>query len=262
MAGKSTYMRQIALITIMAQAGSFVPASYASIGIIDQVFTRIGAFDDLASGQSTFMVEMVELANILNNASPRSLILLDEIGRGTSTYDGYSIAKSVIEFLHNRGKIGVRTLFATHYHQLTALEEKLKRVKNYHIAVKEEGHELVFLRKIVPGATDRSYGIHVARLAGVPEKVIERANEILKELERENILAENEDNENGKKRKGKTTARYTQMMLFDPGSNKENSAQADNTPGPLEVALNELNVDGMTPIEALNKLHELKKLLE
>lgn len=260
MAGKSTYMRQIALIAIMAQVGSFVPASYASIGIIDQVFTRIGAFDDLASGQSTFMVEMVELANILNNASPRSLVLLDEIGRGTSTYDGYSIAKAVVEFLHNRGKVGVRALFATHYHQLTALEEKLKRVKNYHIAVKEEGHELVFLRKIVPGATDRSYGIQVARLAGVPEKVIERANEILKELERENVLEEDEDDNNGKKRKSKATARYTQMMLFDPGNNGENSAEV-NRPSPVETALRKLNVEEMTPIEALNKLHELKRLL-
>ena len=260
MAGKSTYMRQTALIAIMAQAGSFVPASHASIGIIDQVFTRIGAFDDLASGQSTFMVEMVELANILNNASPRSLVLLDEIGRGTSTYDGYSIAKSVVEFLHNRGKVGVRALFATHYHQLTALEEKLKRVKNYHIAVKEEGHELVFLRKIVPGATDRSYGIHVARLAGVPEKVIERANEILKELEKENVLEDAEDSENGKKRKSKATARYTQMMLFDPGSGAD-SAQASRS-GPVEAALRILNVEEMTPIEALNKLHELKRLLD
>ncbi|AKB82522.1 DNA mismatch repair protein MutS [Methanosarcina barkeri 3] len=260
MAGKSTYMRQTALIAIMAQVGSFVPASYASIGIIDQVFTRIGAFDDLASGQSTFMVEMVELANILNNASPRSLVLLDEIGRGTSTYDGYSIAKAVVEFLHNRGKVGVRALFATHYHQLTALEEKLKRVKNYHIAVKEEGHELVFLRKIVPGATDRSYGIQVARLAGVPEKVIERANEILKDLERENVLEEAEDGNNGKKRKSKATARYTQMMLFDHGNNDENPAEV-NRPSPVETALRKLNVEEMTPIEALNKLHELKRLL-
>ncbi len=260
MAGKSTYMRQTALIAIMAQAGSFVPASHASIGIIDQVFTRIGAFDDLASGQSTFMVEMVELANILNNATPRSLVLLDEIGRGTSTYDGYSIAKSVVEFLHNRGKVGVRALFATHYHQLTALEEKLKRVKNYHIAVKEEGHELVFLRKIVPGATDRSYGIHVARLAGVPEKVIERANEILKELEKENMLEDAEDSENGKKRKSKATARYTQMMLFDPGSGAD-PAQASRS-DPVEAALRKLNVEKMTPIEALNKLHELKRLLD
>jgi len=261
MAGKSTYMRQTALIAIMAQTGSFVPASHASIGIVDQVFTRIGAFDDLASGQSTFMVEMVELANILNNASPRSLVLLDEIGRGTSTYDGYSIAKAVVEFLHNRGKVGVRALFATHYHQLTALEEKLKRVKNYHIAVKEEGHELVFLRKIVPGATDRSYGIHVARLAGVPEKVIERANEILKELEKENVFEEVEDSENGKKKKSKATARYTQMMLFDPGSSGGSSAQA-NRSGPVEAALRKLNVEEMTPIEALNKLHELKRILD
>ncbi|MDR7665129.1 DNA mismatch repair protein MutS [Methanosarcina sp. Z-7115] len=260
MAGKSTYMRQTALIAIMAQAGSFVPASHASIGIIDQVFTRIGAFDDLASGQSTFMVEMVELANILNNTTPRSLVLLDEIGRGTSTYDGYSIAKSVVEFLHNRGKVGVRALFATHYHQLTALEEKLKRVKNYHIAVKEEGHELVFLRKIVPGATDRSYGIHVARLAGVPEKVIDRANEILKELEKENMLEDAEDSENGKKRKSKATARYTQMMLFDPGSGA-NPAPASRSDS-VEAALRKLNVEKMTPIEALNKLHELKRLLD
>lgn len=260
MAGKSTYMRQTALIAIMAQVGSFVPASYASIGIIDQVFTRIGAFDDLASGQSTFMVEMVELANILNNASPRSLVLLDEIGRGTSTYDGYSIAKAVVEFLHNRGKVGVRALFATHYHQLTALEEKLKRVKNYHIAVKEEGHELVFLRKIVPGATDKSYGIQVARLAGVPEKVIERANEILKELEKENVLEEAEESENGKKRKSKATARYTQMMLFDPESSGGSSTKVDR-PSPVEAVLRKLNVEEMTPIEALNKLHELKRLL-
>jgi DNA mismatch repair protein MutS len=261
MAGKSTYMRQTALIAIMAQAGSFVPASYASIGIIDQVFTRIGAFDDLASGQSTFMVEMVELANILNNASPRSLVLLDEIGRGTSTYDGYSIAKAVVEFLHDRGRVGIRALFATHYHQLTVLEERLKRVKNYHVAVKEEGHELVFLRKIVPGATDRSYGIQVARLAGVPEKVIERANEILKELERESVLEEVEDGKNGKKRKSKATARYTQMMLFDPGNGGGNSREA-NRISPVETSLRKLNVEEMTPIEALNKLHELKRLLD
>ncbi|MDD3246915.1 MAG: DNA mismatch repair protein MutS [Methanosarcina sp.] len=260
MAGKSTYMRQTALIAIMAQAGSFVPASHTSIGMIDQVFTRIGAFDDLASGQSTFMVEMVELANILNNASPRSLVLLDEIGRGTSTYDGYSIAKAVVEFLHNRGKVGIRALFATHYHQLTALEEKLKRVKNYHIAVKEDGHELVFLRKIVPGATDKSYGIQVARLAGVPEKVIERANEILKELERENVFEEAEDDETGKKRKSKASARYTQMMLFDPGSGSGNSERTKGL-SPVEAALKKINVDEMTPIEAMNKLHELKKLL-
>jgi len=242
MAGKSTYMRQIALIVIMAQTGCFVPASYASVGIVDRVFTRVGAFDDLASGQSTFMIEMVELANILNNATHKSLILLDEIGRGTSTFDGYSIARSVVEFIHNRGRVGVRSLFATHYHQLTSLEGSLKRVRNYHIAVKEEGHDLVFLRKIVPGATDKSYGIHVARLAGVPLKVTQRAKEVLSEVESESLG-----------HKGKSSATYTQLMLFDPGSSEALQ------PNPVVETLKELNIDDMTPLEALNKLHELKK---
>ncbi len=239
MAGKSTYMRQTALIVIMAQIGSFVPASYASVGMVDRIFTRVGAFDDLASGQSTFMVEMIELANILNNATPRSLILLDEIGRGTSTYDGYSIAKSVVEFIHNKDRAGVRSLFATHYHQLTAVEGTLKRVKNYHIAVKEEGSELVFLRKIVPGATDKSYGIHVARLAGVPLKVTQRAKEILKEVENGSAIS-----------RGKDSGRYTQIMLFDSSDKKES---------PVIEELRNLNVEAMTPLEALNALAELKK---
>lgn len=239
MAGKSTYMRQTALIVIMAQIGSFVPASYASVGMVDRIFTRVGAFDDLASGQSTFMVEMIELANILNNATPRSLILLDEIGRGTSTYDGYSIAKSVVEFIHNKDRAGVRSLFATHYHQLTAVEGTLKRVKNYHIAVKEEGSELVFLRKIVPGATDKSYGIHVARLAGVPLKVTQRAKEILKEVENGSAIS-----------RGKDSGRYTQIMLFDSSDKKES---------PVIEKLRNLNVEAMTPLEALNALAELKK---
>ncbi len=238
MAGKSTYMRQTALIIIMAQMGSFVPASYASVGIVDRIFTRVGAFDDLASGQSTFMIEMVELANILNNATPRSLVLLDEIGRGTSTYDGYSIAKAVVEFIHNKDRVGVRSLFATHYHQLTALEGTLKRVRNYHIAVKEEGNDLVFLRKIIPGATDKSYGIHVARLAGVPLKVTQRAREILKEAE------------NGSAIVGKGSAKYTQLVLFEPEAPKE---------PPVIEELKKLNVDAMTPIEALNALAELRK---
>jgi DNA mismatch repair protein MutS len=240
MAGKSTYMRQSALIVIMAQIGSFVPASYASIGIVDRIFTRVGAFDDLASGQSTFMVEMVELANILNNATPKSLILLDEIGRGTSTFDGYSIAQAVVEFIHNKGRSGVRSLFATHYHQLTSLEGTLKRVKNYHIAVKEEGHDLVFLRKIVPGATDKSYGIHVARLAGVPLIVTRRAKEVLKEIE---LKAPGN--------KSKHSARYTQVMLFDPG--------AANSFDPVLEELRNLDIEKMTPIEALNSLYRLKK---
>lgn len=239
MAGKSTYMRQNALIMIMAQLGSFVPASYASVGIVDRIFTRVGAFDDLASGQSTFMIEMVELANILNNATPKSFILLDEIGRGTSTYDGFSIAKAVVEFIHNKDRVGVRSLFATHYHQLTAVEGVLKRVKNYHIAVKEEGSDLVFLRKIIPGATDRSYGIHVARLAGVPLKVTQRAKEILKELEDGSAIV-----------RGKDSARYTQVVLFGAEEKKES---------PVVEELKNLNVDAMTPLEALNALAAMKK---
>jgi DNA mismatch repair protein MutS len=254
MAGKSTYMRQTALIVIMAQVGSFVPASHASIGIVDRVFTRVGAFDDLASGQSTFMVEMVELANILNNSTPKSLLLLDEIGRGTSTYDGYSIAKAVVEYIHNKSKVGVRSMFATHYHQLTELEGTLKRVKNLHIAVKEEGDDLVFLRKIVPGATDRSYGIHVARLAGVPHAVTSRAKEVLREIESESAI-----NREGrpKKGKGKSTARYTQLMLFDGGS----SSKAD-VMHPVLEELKSLDVNILTPVDALNMINSLKKLLD
>ncbi|WNY27806.1 DNA mismatch repair protein MutS [Methanolapillus ohkumae] len=272
MAGKSTYMRQVAMIVLMAQAGSFVPASYAKIGIVDRIFTRIGAYDDLAAGQSTFMVEMVELSNILNNAGERSLILLDEIGRGTSTYDGYSIAKAVTEFIHNKDKKGIRTLFATHYHQLTALENKLKRLKNYHIAVLETGKDLVFLRKILPGATDKSYGIHVAKLAGVPDKVIERSSEILRELENENMI-ENESEGDGKKKRG---ARYTQLLLVDPSAENERVVEKviervvekvvekhieDPDTAAVKVELAALNVDHMTPVEALLKLGEIKKKL-
>ncbi len=243
MAGKSTFMRQTALIVVMAQIGSFVPATYASIGLVDRIFTRVGAFDDLASGQSTFMIEMVELANILNNATPKSLILLDEIGRGTSTYDGFSIAKAVVEFIHNKDRVGVRSLFATHYHQLTTLSSVLKRVKNFHVAVKEEGNDLVFLRKIIPGATDRSYGIHVARLAGVPLKVTQRAKEILKEVENASSIG-----------RGKDSAKYTQLMLFGADDTEKES--------PVVEELRKLNVEAMTPLEALNALAGLKKRAE
>ncbi|MHC1576530.1 MAG: DNA mismatch repair protein MutS [Methanosarcinaceae archaeon] len=250
MAGKSTYMRQVALTIIMAQAGSFVPASHASIGIVDRVFTRVGAFDDLASGQSTFMVEMVELANILNNATPKSLVLLDEIGRGTSTYDGYSIAKAVVEYIHNKGRVGVRSMFATHYHQLTEIASGMKRVKNYHIAVKEVGDDLVFLRKIVPGATDRSYGIHVARLAGVPRQVTRRAEEILDDIENESIISK----ESGVEARRKSDARYAQMVLFDP-----DSSYASGQPDPVVEELKSLDIDQLTPLDALNRLYELQK---
>lgn len=255
MAGKSTYMRQIAMIVVMAQAGSFVPAAYAKIGVVDRIFTRIGAHDNLAGGKSTFMIEMVELANILNNADERNLILLDEIGRGTSTYDGYSIAKAVVEYIHNKDKKGVRTLFATHYHQLTALENKLKRLKNFHIAVLETGNDLVFLRKIVPGATDKSYGIHVARLAGVPGKVNERAAEILKEIENENLA---EEEGRGKKR----AARYTQLLLFDPENGGEERIVEKYIEHPilneLKTEFEDLDVNNMTPLQALLKLEEVK----
>ena len=182
MAGKSTYMRQTALIVLMAQIGSFVPASSANIGIVDRIFTRVGASDDLASGQSTFMVEMNEVANILRNATSNSLLILDEIGRGTSTFDGLSIAWAVVEHISNTKLIGAKTLFATHYHELTELEGKLSGVNNYCIAVKEKGDDIVFLRKIIKGGADKSYGIQVAKLAGLPDSVIERAKEIVNEL--------------------------------------------------------------------------------
>jgi DNA mismatch repair protein MutS len=183
MAGKSTYIRQTAILVIMAQMGSFVPAQSAEIGSVDRVFTRVGASDDLARGRSTFMVEMEETANILNNATPRSLIVLDEIGRGTSTFDGISIAWAVAEHLHNHPGVKARTLFATHYHELTDLALTLRGVKNYNVLAKEQGDRVVFLRKIVPGGADKSYGIQVARLAGLPEAVVERAREILGNLE-------------------------------------------------------------------------------
>ena len=188
MAGKSTYMRQVALITLMAQVGSFVPAESSKIGVVDKIFTRVGASDDLSMGQSTFMVEMMEVANILKEATSNSLVILDEIGRGTSTYDGLSIAWAVAEFIADKEKCGAKTLFATHYHELTELENKLEGIKNYSIAVKEKGEDIIFLRKIVRGGTDESYGIHVARLAGVPKDVTSKANEILRSLERKNIL--------------------------------------------------------------------------
>jgi DNA mismatch repair protein MutS len=188
MAGKSTFIRQVALITLLAHTGSFVPAAAARIGLVDRIFTRIGASDDLARGQSTFMVEMTETANILNNAGARSLVILDEIGRGTSTFDGLSLAWSIVEYLHN--VVGAKTLFATHYHELTELAARLPRVRNFNVAVREWNEQIVFLRKIVEGATDKSYGIQVARLAGVPKAVLDRAKEILSNLEESELTPE------------------------------------------------------------------------
>ena len=204
MAGKSTYMRQVALITLMAQVGSFVPAECAKIGVVDKIFTRVGASDDLSMGQSTFMVEMMEVANILKEATSNSLVILDEIGRGTSTYDGLSIAWAVAEFIADKEKCGAKTLFATHYHELTELENKLDGIKNYSIAVKEKGEDIVFLRKIVKGGTDESYGIHVAKLAGVPKDVTKKANEILSSLERKNVLTGKKQEKQDKKQVERT----------------------------------------------------------
>lgn len=243
MAGKSTYMRSVALICIMAQSGSFVPADAAEIGLLDRIFTRVGASDDLAGGQSTFMVEMVELAYILRHVTDRSLVILDEIGRGTSTVDGYSIARSVLEFLHGRRSIGPKTLFATHFHRLVEVESELKRVRNYHFAVRETDDEITFLRKLIPGATDRSYGIHVARLAGVPEKVLTRARTILSET-----LAEEERGESPGKRK----PRYTQLLLMDSGGEEKRNH-------PVLSDLKTIDLNTMSPIDALNTLAELKK---
>jgi DNA mismatch repair protein MutS len=252
MSGKSTYMRQTALIVLMAQMGSFVPAKQASIGTVDRIFTRVGAFDDLTSGQSTFMVEMLELANILNTSTSKSLVLMDEIGRGTSTFDGLSIAWAVAEYIHNIGRKGVKTLFATHYHQLTELESSLKRVKNSHVAVKEERDEIIFLRKVVPGATDKSYGIQVAKLAGIPKEVISRSKEILAEIEAQNIAIG--DGAQEKPRKGRGRPRYTQVLLL--------GEQDDVPKKEILKEIEDLDVHKMTPLEAIHKLDELKKKLK
>ena len=243
MAGKSTYMRQVALITLMAQIGSYVPASSARIGVVDKIFTRVGASDDLSMGQSTFMVEMMEVATILKEATANSLVILDEIGRGTSTYDGLSIAWAVAEHIADTSLCGAKTLFATHYHELTELEEKIEGVKNYSIAVKEKGEDIVFLRKIVNGGTDESYGVHVARLAGVPTNVTKKANEILKTLERRNIL----NNKAIEKESKKVVAGQVDMFNFKLA----------------EVAseFDKIDVNSLTPIDALNTLVRLKEKL-
>ncbi len=239
MAGKSTYMRQVALIVLMAQMGSFVPARSAKIGLVDRVFTRIGASDDLASGQSTFMVEMAEVASILKYATARSLLILDEIGRGTSTYDGMAIARAVLEYAANPRRLGAKTLFATHYHELSTMEQKLPNVKNYNIAVKKRGDQMIFLRKIVPGATDDSYGIEVAKLAGIPNVVINRAREILEELEAEGVV----------------------HAPVQPKEPEDQVSMMDLTGQQIISALSAITVETLTPIEAMNELYKLKKLL-
>jgi len=252
MAGKSTYMRQTALITLMAQVGSFVPARSANIGLVDRIFTRVGASDDLASGQSTFMVEMNEVANILRHATKDSLLVLDEIGRGTSTYDGLSIAWAVVEYIAGSGLSGAKTLFATHYHELTELEGKLAGVNNYSIAVQEKGDTIIFLRKIIRGSAGQSYGIQVAKLAGVPDQVIDRAKEIVKELEQTDITQHIK--KIGRKER---TEDPVQLSLFDT----MNIMTVEEKESEVEKALKEADLSNMTPIQALNLLYELQKML-
>ena len=241
MAGKSTYMRQVALIALMAQVGSFVPASFARIGVVDKIFTRVGASDDLSMGQSTFMVEMMEVATILKEATSNSLVILDEIGRGTSTYDGLSIAWAVAEYISDKERCGAKTLFATHYHELIGLEDKLEGIKNYSIAVKEKGEDIIFLRKIVPGGTDESYGVHVARLAGVPQDVTKRANEILKTLERKSIISEKAMQKEEKKQVN------GQLDMF-------NFKLAE-----VASEIDKIDLNTLTPIDALNTLVKIKE---
>lgn len=244
MAGKSTYMRQVALIVLMAQVGSFVPAASARIGIVDGIYTRVGASDDLTSGQSTFMVEMSEVANILKEATEKSLLILDEIGRGTSTYDGMSIARAVIEYIADRKKLGAKTLFATHYHELTDLEELIPCVKNYNVAVKKRGEDIVFLRRIIPGGVDESYGIEVSKLAGIPRWVIDRAYEVLSSLEEGQTVSE---------AKVKTRAK--------PKEESEQLYFIDEKAEAIKKRLRGADPNTLTPIEALNLIYELKKLL-
>ena len=244
MAGKSTYMRQVALIVLMAQVGSFVPAASARIGIVDGIYTRVGASDDLTTGQSTFMVEMSEVANILKEATEKSLLILDEIGRGTSTYDGMSIARAVIEYIADRKKLGAKTLFATHYHELTELEELIPCVKNYNVAVKKRGEDIVFLRRIIPGGVDESYGIEVSKLAGIPRWVIDRAYEVLSSLEEWQTVSE---------AKVKTRAK--------PKEESEQLYFIDEKAEAIKKRLRGADPNTLTPIEALNLIYELKKML-
>ena len=244
MAGKSTYMRQVALIVLMAQVGSFVPAASARIGIVDGIYTRVGASDDLTTGQSTFMVEMSEVANILKEATEKSLLILDEIGRGTSTYDGMSIARAVIEYIADRKKLGAKTLFATHYHELTELEELIPCVKNYNVAVKKRGEDIVFLRRIIPGGVDESYGIEVSKLAGIPRWVIDRAYEVLSSLEEGQAVSE---------ARVKTRAK--------PREESEQLYFIDEKAETIKKRLRQADPNTLTPIEALNLIYELKKLL-
>jgi len=249
MAGKSALLRQTALITIMAQIGSFVPAESAHIGITDKIFTRVGASDNISLGESTFMVEMTEAASILNNLSERSLVLFDELGRGTSTYDGISIAWAIIEYIHENARHHARTLFATHYHELNEMERLFQRVKNYNVSVKEADGKVIFIRKLVPGGSEHSFGIHVAKIAGMVPSVVKRAEQVLHELERNNS--------------GDGISRPQTQTIHDSGTHQLSFFQLDD-PVLSQVRDEILNIDvnALTPLEALNKLNDIKKILK
>jgi DNA mismatch repair protein MutS len=249
MSGKSAVLRQTALIVLMAQMGSYVPAAEATIGLVDKIFTRVGASDNISSGESTFMLEMNETASIMNNISERSLILLDEIGRGTSTYDGISIAWSLAEFLHNNKKANPKTLFATHYHELNELAEKYPRIANFHVSTKEVGNKVIFLRKLVSGGSEHSFGIHVAAMAGMPRAIVERAQEILIELEKKSIDA---SKANTKSQTAKIAPQAYQLSIFET---------VDPVLGKLKETITALELNTMTPIECMIKLNELKKMI-
>jgi len=247
MSGKSALLRQTALITLMAQMGSFVPAKSASIGLVDKVFTRVGASDNISSGESTFMVEMNETASILNNLSDRSLILLDEIGRGTSTYDGISIAWAIAEYLHQHPKFKAKTLFATHYHELNEMSTAFERIKNFNVSVKEIDKRIIFLRKLVPGGSEHSFGIHVAKVAGMPSEVVNRANVILKKLEQSHSAEEIQG-----KAKEIAAAADMQLSFFQLD---------DPVLSQIKDDITRLDINTLTPVEALMKLNEIKKLV-
>ena len=249
MAGKSTYMRQCAITVIMAQMGCFVPCSSASLPIFDKIFTRIGASDDLVSGESTFMVEMTEASNILNNVTPKSLVLFDELGRGTSTFDGISIAWAIVEYLHEYHKAQARTLFATHYHELNEMEKNFKRIKNYNVSVKEVDNRVIFLRKLERGGSEHSFGIHVAQIAGMPKSIVKRANDVLHQLE------------------SQSSAVNSKPTTLIPDANKREGVQLSffQLDDPVLCQVRDeilgLDVNNFTPLEALNKLNDIKKIV-
>jgi DNA mismatch repair protein MutS len=261
MSGKSAILRQAALITLMAHAGSFVPAEEARISQTDKIFTRVGASDNLTSGESTFMVEMNETASIINNISPRSLILLDEIGRGTSTYDGISIAWSIVEFLHQSAH-APKTLFATHYHELNELENKFNRVKNFHITNKEAGNKIIFLRKLVPGGSIHSFGIHVAKMAGMPPSLIDRANEILKQLESKHVDSSDETAPNDDSKKNKKSIKENLKQLNMPQMQLSIFDAHSQTFEDIRKVLEAVDINRLTPVEALLKLQEIKGMVK